>query len=140
MDKTLIAYLAGYFDGEGCVGMRRQSRGGRFHISVAVTTGCRPALNLFAENFGGRVSPVKRRHNRQLYTWCVAGRENTARFLFAIQPYSIEKRLQIDAALEWLCYQPPCYLRREADDYDKETGERYFELLRDLKLTQETRY
>lgn len=74
-----LAYLAGFFDGEGCISVRRQpSRWGAFpyYFGVLVTAynTRRAPLQRFQQTFGGSIySAVKVAGRKRVYTWYVAG-------------------------------------------------------------------
>jgi hypothetical protein len=82
--REQTAYLAGVFDGEGCISLHRQiSRQGRpvylLYVSVSM---CDPqAIKLFCERFGGKISIDNRRYSRGnpnhriIYRWTITGRK-----------------------------------------------------------------
>lgn len=109
-DPLFLAWTAGFFDGEGHVGVivARQSgclHGYRTALTATVTQTSLPCLVLLVENFGGGIctsdtcAPSGRRWAVQ-HTW--SGRNQTAmRFLRAIHPYSVVKKAQIEAAFKY---------------------------------------
>lgn len=84
-----LIYLAGYFDGEGCVSIT--SHGSMPQLTVTVQTSDKEILDLFAECFGGRVRKVTYRSSkacrRQMYSW---------------ERYSSNGQPVLEALLPWL--------------------------------------
>lgn len=101
--KTELAYAAGFFDGEGSIGIAftKNTNGKRYHrlmISI-VQTDPRPLLWIKAR-FGGYMGTGKM-HNlgRKLaYTW-QSNSQVAEDFLRTIRPYLIVKAEQADIAL-----------------------------------------
>lgn len=115
------AYAAGLFDGEGGVaisGTKRQGVGRTNHTidhvrwtkRIYLGNTHRGVLDALAETFGGtivlwRVGP-DRAHHRPFYMWNIYGEEARA-FLFAIRPYLLIKREQVDLWLEFMGTMQP---------------------------------
>lgn len=103
----LVTYAAGLFDGEGMVRINRYRRTGhldRFALSVMIGM-CNPdAILTLRDRFGGSLHTnhheERNQNHRPQYCWFL-GSDAAARFLEAIQPYSIIKRLEIEVALEF---------------------------------------
>ncbi|SRR6266705_1114195 len=99
-------YLAGLFDGEGCVGAVkvRDKRGGRIEaiMFTAVVSMCdRQPVDLLAEIYGGAIRQRKRvqkAHHSAVFTWQAYG-DAGARFLSDILPYLMVKKGQAEAYL-----------------------------------------
>ncbi len=98
-----LAYFAGFFDGEGCVGMYTR----RYVVSLT-NTDIRPIL-LAKELWGGTVYCQKkegRRYARQdLWIWHIYGHKSKP-FLEAIRPFTIIKKDQIDCYLSTMKHVP----------------------------------
>ena len=92
-------WAAGFFDGDGCVSIRRRRRGNCVdHAVYAQVTQKDPSpLRAFQNEFGGSISPTKTPSG--CYRWRVAGRK-AERFLRRIQTYSLVKAEPIRLALE----------------------------------------
>lgn len=93
-----LAYLAGFFDGEGCV----QSDG----RTVGITNTFPDVLHRFKRAFGGRVSPkATNRDNpggKALWRWGISGID-ARNFLQTMIPLLVEKRPQAEAYLSaWM--------------------------------------
>lgn len=108
LPDTLLAYMAGIIDGEGCLTISRQIRKDRknpsFKTSITVSNTDRRLVDIFHENFGGVIYETK--DNRvskgwaNSFTWhCSIG--NSAIFLKAILPYLIAKKAQALMILEF---------------------------------------
>ena len=97
IDKEVLSYIAGYFDGEGCVYFDRT----RLRCQV---TSCYPAsVKLISDLFGGSAiyTAPRRAHTRGYYSWSLGG-PKTLPLLKAIVPYSLEKKRQIELSIEFL--------------------------------------
>lgn len=102
MTDTFCAWAAGFFDGEGHIGIytRRRSWGNVVHIMRAgVTQRDRPALDLLVAEFSGYVGLPS--CDGDCHRWSVQARKAEV-FLRAIQPYSIVKAEQITVALAFM--------------------------------------
>ena len=102
-NATEIAYIAGLFDGEGCVATYFHT--GRYAqvIPKVAMTDPRP-LTAIAHMFGGTVRRIKdnrKPHYKPQFEWAVYGKKAKA-FFEAIRPYAIVKRDQIELAIELL--------------------------------------
>lgn len=112
-----LAYLAGFFDGEGSISISRHGRGDRsLSLHLQVPQIVRAPLERFQARFGGTIhltgrgqSPLSR---RPIWSWHAGPRAGAAA-LGAMLPYLIVKRQQADIALEfqsrmkWGTNQPP---------------------------------
>lgn len=93
LTPTERAYLAGFFDGEGCV----ESNGS----TVSITNTYPDILYRFQRAFGGKVSPKVDNgatSRRALWRWSVSG-PDARHFLYVMLPCLGEKRAQADAFL-----------------------------------------
>lgn len=96
-------YMAGFFDGEGCVTVITQRRKGRrapdIIPRVSVTNVDRRVLDSFAELFGGNVFEVKVRGARKrAYRWDAPRARAVLRtFVQTLRPHVIIKADQLDA-------------------------------------------
>lgn len=71
-----IAYLAGFFDGEGCIRIKWSSqRGNCFYIWVAITNSYKPVLDLAVSLFGGKVRRAEKRSNKTIYHYLITSSE-----------------------------------------------------------------
>lgn len=101
-----LAWLAGLFDGEGCVGFYRRSdarnrSGSAYYVVAAISMTHAPTIKRVCELTGTRLSYSKRYDNpkhRNCFAWKVYNAKARA-FLEAILPYSITKAEEIRLAL-----------------------------------------
>lgn len=93
LTEGVLAYLAGYFDGEGCI---------RFEKSPAISvTSIYPyTLHVFRECFGGSVKGMPgTEHRKPAFRWRAYG-ENAVEALELLHPHLREKRVQALLCLE----------------------------------------
>lgn len=99
MNDTDLAYIAGLFDGEGCIHWAKV-RGYRYpHASIQMTT--TGGLTLVVDLFGGQLSKHQdRRGHKDTYRWTAANRKALS-FLKAIRPWLKEKAEQADKVFQF---------------------------------------
>lgn len=99
---NILPYLAGYFDGEGCVTFApgRISK----QLCIVVTTSDKSVMEKFVLVFGGKLNPLARNAStrRQVYEWRRFGAE-AQNILRSLLPWLEAKR---DLALLALTYVP----------------------------------
>jgi len=96
LTKQELAYVAGYFDGEGCV----MHSGGS--IRVAISNTFLPRLKWLMHSYGGSIRECETPRGlgfRRLYQWQISGK-NARRFLLDIEPLLDEKREQAQIVLQ----------------------------------------
>lgn len=100
-----LSYIAGFFDGEGSVGIHRsyaKNRAVRYELQVAlVNTDPRPLWEV-QKMFGGGV--YLRKHlpkHKDTYHWTL-GQRASETFLKAILPWLIVKKARAELALEFM--------------------------------------
>ena len=98
-------YLAGHFDGEGCITMRYT--GTKYSLTSCVTAAHVPVLHKYKSWFGGSVQSAghrvnKRPSNKPLSRWILFGYYANMFFLETIEPYLLEKKSQAQIAIEFL--------------------------------------
>ena len=91
-------YVAGFFDGEGCVRIERVRN--FFFISVQVTGTHKQTIYELRDQYGGCVVAMKVRsvHHNQAYKWRITNR-GAAAFLEDVLPFLRQKRIQAIMAL-----------------------------------------
>lgn len=91
--STHLAYLAGFFDGEGCIG-HYQGGGGRSHFRMFLANSNLAILEDFRDTLGGTIhvksksSPLTK---RDMWTWNAQG-EGAWDAYYKLEPYLREKR------------------------------------------------
>lgn len=111
-----LAWAAGFFDGEGCVRIQKESVQRRLNLHyllqvIVVNTDPAP-LDALSEWFGGNVHRRDRTDGHKTLWWWELGSAAAERFLRAIRPYSIVKCEQIDLALEFRATFDPSYPKK----------------------------
>lgn len=100
MDDTLLPYLAGFFDGEGHVGVYLTAHK-HYLLTITVTNTNKEALELFKGRFDGVFWVRKATASwRTTWGWKVQARKAEVA-LRAMQPWIIVKREEVDVALEF---------------------------------------
>jgi hypothetical protein len=107
---AVLAYLAGFVDGEGCVGVYRrtnksENRGSYYYPRLQVGNTDRRPLDWIAERFGGKVRSEKalkrlRPTHKTMYVWRPASVIQCQDICRAIRPYIIINKVdQVDVVL-----------------------------------------
>ena len=105
MTEKDVAYLAGFFDGEGCVGYYNANPNPEgtpyFHVSINISnTDPRPILWMQKLlGFGKAKSANVSGKRRQAYQWQISKRSDVKTFLELVRPYLIVKAEQADVIL-----------------------------------------
>ena len=102
--RQLLSYLAGFFDGEGCILARK--RGNSAELALDVTQVSTEPLSMFCEEFGGAVT-TQYRGTEVIYRWRLYGRARIELALQELLPYLRVKREQARLALELIFALPP---------------------------------
>jgi hypothetical protein len=107
-DPAVIAWAAGFFDGEGCVTGYEGLQGGRwrrFSFGVQVAQVRREPLDLLQATWGGSIRAVQTRRpeHQDQFIWTIRGQPG-ARFLTDILPHLRVKTVAAQAAI-------PCLFR-----------------------------
>lgn len=141
MTEVELAYLAGFFDGEGCVLIyhRRDQIGHELIVNVSQTT--REPLARFQRAFGGSIGVSRRKseHHRQTYAWRASSR--AARLcLNALRPYMTVKAEQVDVALapELMWGSPPHLRLPEGVSAKRDEAKYHLQMLKRAPETVES--
>jgi hypothetical protein len=105
--KDSYAYLAGFFDGEGCVSFHTYKRpdGWLYNFNLSVDNLALRPLQMFAEAFGGTVRKYSASHKRHdVWRWRISGLEAQAA-LQMMHPYLTVKGKQSAVALKIRLYK-----------------------------------
>lgn len=108
LTETEAAYIAGIFDGEGCVSLwLRRKR--TVAVSVMITNTDANLINWLHEKLGGNVwTRTRTGKYKTVYRWDVRGGRSAIEFLSRIRPYLIVKAKQADIAMRWKPGMKPC--------------------------------
>ena len=144
----LLAWQAGFFDGEGCVAIQQHKynrtansanttgkgrfgpktvRGNSYTIHVSICQKEREPLLTFRDSYGGLLYDYDVR-GVKYWRWCITT-DSAVRFLEAILPFSILKAPRIRLAVEFhkkMKVWNAEYGRRGYPDFVLEERERYF--------------
>lgn len=104
MKKTDLAYLAGFFDGEGCIQLRRKTKCQSLVLRVTIGQPNRWILECYRMAFGGSVRPQKLPKEfpkaKPQSLWAAA--DNIAlEFLKVISPYLTLKQGEAKIAIQF---------------------------------------
>ena len=124
--ENIKIYLAGYFDGEGCILICHNNRKGKnsgHRLEMQITSTDLAPLSLIKAIYGGHIYNRKRRPGWKIsWEYHLCG-QRTRKFIEDILPYSIIKKVQLLLGLDYLDkFSNPCgkkvdkeqYLAREA--------------------------
>lgn len=127
LSATEAAYLAGFFDGEGCFTIgrasRKEHRAGFSYFALMTASGTHldTMKALLAMCANGKIQVEKKGRRNPLHKTCyriIFGAKQIRHLLPQIQPYLITKRQQAELLMEFLA------LKREAQDRHT-TGEQW---------------
>ena len=89
-----IAWIAGFFDGEGCVYIFPNGKG----IQVSITQKNKASLELIKAFYGfGRIAYKDK--NNQCHIWQVCSKIDILRFLRSIRQYVIVKKIDVEIGI-----------------------------------------
>ena len=104
MNTEFFAYMAGLFDGEGYVGVNRNSLNGRLGLKIVIANTVRDPLDEARAHWGGCFTrkPYRMRgsHWKDSWGWEITGSAAYG-FLTDILPYLRIKKAQADCALQF---------------------------------------
>lgn len=102
-------YLAGFFDGEGCVAIYANGKGNGHTLSVQIVQNKSKEVTKFMELlhglFGGGLSVSKSSNGNEKYNLHITG-PNAADFLYKVTPNLKFKRDQANFCLAWYLTRP----------------------------------
>ncbi len=108
LTREQLAYIAGFFDGEGCVhiGGRRQNTS--YNLEVNISNTDEDILLWLQSIYGGYLKTVKKakEHHIQCYNWRLASNQAVV-FLDSIYPFLILKKHQADGAIAFQSLKGP---------------------------------
>ena len=96
-----IAYMAGFFDGEGCISLTKLRKQKRILLFVRLAQCNEWIIRWFQHCFGGKVYCRSANGNqKEVWVWQVA-QKSTLPFLRTIEPYLILKRAEAQLAIKF---------------------------------------
>jgi hypothetical protein len=100
MDKNIISYAAGFFDGDGCI-----TTSGNTGFRITLSNTDKRVLEFFQNNFGGSINnqhlPQNPKHNIA-WKWVQAKRADVLSTLVLFEPFLISKKEQAQIAIQYL--------------------------------------
>ena len=91
---TEIAYIAGFFDGEGCIRIKHANQGGNSYYVIAHITNTNELILGMVKNlFGGNIRVQEKGRNKKVFSWSISTSE-AVDFLKTIEPFLNEKQEQ----------------------------------------------
>lgn len=131
MEKLDLAYVAGLFDGDGCVYIHKLPPNGKrgtlnpeYRLAVAIANVYPPILQDLKDMFGGSIknhSHPKKSSHTQAYQWGTYTRSAHS-FLSLIFPYLRIKKDQTFLALSFQAYKDSIVTRRNRPYTPGEVG------------------
>lgn len=101
MTKASLEYLAGFFDGEGYIGVVHESVNKRYALRVTVFNNDPAGPAMFVEVFGGKVQQRKQNGQRiESWFWLLHGRF-AKKFIEVIEPHLVLKKAEAQLALQF---------------------------------------
>lgn len=135
---TQIGYLAGFFDGEGYIGIQRGKRND-YTLRIALTNSNFKILQLYEKIYGGKIRVTKKKVDEKykvVYQWGIDINE-ALKFLRTIHPYTSVKRAQIELAISFQEWHTKIKIIKTYEQIEK--AEWYYNMMKDLKqVTGET--
>lgn len=100
LDDNVLPYLAGFFDGEGCVSIHHTNGSPKtFGLTLSINQVDPRPLNLAKAAFGGTIHKiVKKPPHRDIYAWHLNSTKARI-FLEEVRPWLIVKADQADIAI-----------------------------------------
>jgi len=96
-----VAYIAGFFDGEGCVRIKRANQGGNsYYITATITNSNRQILEYIMGIFGGRVREAEKKANKTVYHYELTCAE-AVDMLKTLLGFLREKKKQAELAINF---------------------------------------
>ena len=96
-----IAYIAGFFDGEGCIRIKKASQGGNsYFIWLAITNSNKSILEFVKDIFGGQIRKAERTPNKTIYHYNLSSSEATD-MLKVLLGFLKEKKAQAELAIKF---------------------------------------
>jgi len=121
---TEIAYIAGFFDGEGCVRIKQANQGGNSYYVIAHLTNTNKKILKDVEKlFGGKTRIQENGKNKTVYNWCLTSSE-AVDFLKTLSPFLKEKLEQSKVAI---------YFHEHKEDMTPKTKVLYYKQMMAMK-------
>ena len=97
-----LEYLAGLFDGEGCV-VSKARKGGSYQFGIQVGSTSKYMADIFQDQFGGKISerPAKgtKTNRKHMWIWVLSGIGRVNNFAEKMVDLCVVKKPQLEAIL-----------------------------------------
>lgn len=104
MEEHILAYTAGLIDGEGYIGLgKNTSAKDSFRPEIKVTSTDRYMAPFMHQHYGGHLSyrtPLNPNHSKSM-EWCLRDAINVQGFLLAVYPYLIVKKAIAEVVISY---------------------------------------
>lgn len=97
--KVMLAYAAGIIDGEGSIGIYRNSHNGQYQLRITVEMTKDEAIELLVGLFGGRLYTKPEKGNEKAKTSWLIFNSAAADAITELRPFLRVKAAQADTAL-----------------------------------------
>jgi hypothetical protein len=129
MNKIDLSYIAGFFDGEGYIGILKRKRkewNTEYFLQISIGQKDGAIMNWIKESFGGNIYLVKRDNS---YSWIVSNKV-AHNFLKNIIPFLKYKKPQAELGLQFYKNRD---LRRPIPQTELERREMIYQEMKSLK-------
>lgn len=117
-----IAYIAGFFDGEGCVRLKNAN-----YVIAHITNSNQKILMEVQDLFGGQIRKQERTPNKTIFNWYITSAE-AVDFLRTLSPFLKEKGAQAMLAIKF---------HENKGKLSKEEKQSYERVMTEMKKQQE---
>jgi hypothetical protein len=141
-EAALVGYLAGIFDGEGTVGIKKYLPKGKnrtmcYYLYLYVGMQDKEVMYLFHDILGGNIREERVLNRRSMWRWNATGKLHVAAILNMLLPYLRVKKLQALLALDccntWSLQQTIGHSSIKTSDTELLKREEAYLLMRKLK-------
>ena len=95
INTDVLAYTAGFFDGEGCISIAKNGA-----VDIRITNTAKNVLVYIQSNFGGNITNRTQKVNKTQYTYSLYGEEGI-NFINLLLPYLKDKKDQALTIVEY---------------------------------------
>ena len=130
MENEISSYMAGFFDGEGCITITKRIRENwsiEYTLRISIGQKDGSVLDWIVDNFGGKIHKVKRDNSFMWYT----SNKSALKVLKMIVHFMKYKRPQAEAAINF--YEGSEKLMRPIPSHELERREKIYHDLKTLK-------
>ena len=119
-DTLSSEYVAGFFDGEGCIRVLGGDKTGYVGIHLFITNTYKPILELLKTKYGGSVllRTIATDKHKTCYQWRLSSKSEIMGFILDVIDHSIEKKPQLQLGLQY-CNLPTLTVNRYSKYYQE---------------------